>query len=724
MLKLKQFLTAVSVCAALISNAQMRNFTLFPKKVVVSTPSTTVTALPGSLNANSLYTTGNAVYDENDNLLFAIQNRDVYDGAGIWVGQLPTFRDWALSSESGGYSVDIANEISIVPIPNTCKQYKVFYTMYSLMGAALLDVTINASGGVSVVANNASYKPINQSYGQGVGLAVSKLDANNERFLYYKTYSPKEITRYKISATGSVSKLGVVATINDPYSPTELELTPDGNYLYWGEGNLVKNIDVNTLFANTSFPISSTTTINGLEFFNGMVYVATSTGLYRGTINLITGQFGTFNKYSQILTAVNSELEVGVNNKLYGVLSGKLFSLTSLEVLETNLATVNSDGKFPYVYTLNDQIDGESYSNFNGVPALSFTALKVNAINVMNSSSSSPLKLYNCKAISLTSTASATSYKVEIFNHTDANGIYTTTGTPVYNSNFITGNLPATLNLKALPGTNGNYLANNSGFLKVRVTILNACTSAIKDIYFNVPVNPTSAIIAVQLNQPNGIPVNMNKVLPGQAMGLYSGSYNLAQSMGDIEFHTVQIDQVDPATGTKLNTILPLLKTNLTESVSNLTALPLNGLNIPPVATLNWAGGPGFFAGPGQMKTYKITMGVGNICNTSTNWSYITPNIYARKADVVFEEQVETEKVYPNPFTTATTISIPLHEYEKLTSFDLINSTGMVISTKTEINETSSEVEIQVSGDNLETGIYTYRCATNQAVYQGKIMKH
>lgn len=724
MLNFTKLLTTLCLSVTLITQAQMTNFALFPNKVSVSTSSTTATALGGDLNTTSPYTVGNAVFDENGNLVFAIRDNYVYDATGNSVGYLPGYTNPNLAPASGDYHA-AAEEIAIVPIPNTCKKYKVLYIFYSLFGVALLDVTIDASNGVVILPNPTNYTPIRESSGNAASIAVSKKMTNNTRYIYYRSYAPDEIRRYIISSTGSISYDQIIRTgVISSYNYSEMDLSPDGKYLYWAVNNTIYSLDV----SGTSFAppftqsIAANELIYGVEIYNGYYYLATSIGLKKAVLNT-NGSPGTINPINTVSGNINSDLEVGKNGRLYGVKNGNLFSINTAEVLQTTSIAVNSTSFFGTIYKLNDQIDGEDYTNFNGTPLLAMNDVEVNGIDAMNTSPSNMITAYNCNDINLTLTSFGTSsYIFLIYNHTDVNGNFTPNGTVVYSSGYIVGNIPMNQNLKSLPGTNGDYLQHNNGYLRFVAISHNHCAWIGEDIYLHIPFNPNPATVNVALNQPNGTPVPMKQTLPGQSMGIYSGSYNISQSMGDIEFHTVKIDEINPSTGAIINTVLPELTTTPTNPINTLTALPFNALNIPANTNLNWNGGPGYFAGPGQFKSYRVTIGVGNVCSTSTDWSYITPNNYARMAANDYEER-QTEGAYPNPFNNETTISFALQAYEVVDNFELYDSKGTRVTTDYNLSSNNSSATIAVAGENLKQGMYVYHCTTNQGVISGKIMK-
>ncbi len=722
MLNFTKLLTTLCLCVTFLTKAQMTNIALFPKKVSVSTSSTTATTMGGALNSTTPYDGGNAVFDENGNLLFAIRGVDVYNGSGNYVGNLPLY-----TFSGNAYNL-IDNDIVIVPLPNTCRQYKVIYILYSLFGTALFDVNIDAANGVTVLTNPSNYTPIREASGSGSRLAVSKA-VNGIRSIYLRTKAPAEIRRYLLAANGTISYDGII--ISDPSlsigesDVTEMDLSPNGKFLYWAVGNMLYTKDVTN--SNPILPKQvSNLTIYGVELYNGYYYLATSQGLKKLLLNTSDGSAGNIQPVNTVTGLIDSDLEVGKNGRLYGVTYGKLFSINTSDILQTTNISVYSTGSYyNFSVGLNKQIDGEDYTNFNGTPVLVMNNVKVNGIDAMNSSNpNNIITAYNCNDINLTlNTLGTSAYIILIHNHTDANGNFTPyNSTLEYSSEVIQGNVPHSQDLKTLPGTAGNYLQTHNGYFRVIEILFNACDWTSKEIFLHIPFNPSPALVNVTLNQPSGTPVPMKQTLPGQSMGIYSGSYNISQSLGDIEFHTVKIDEINPSTGLTTNIVLPELNTTLNNPINTLTALPFNGLNIPANTNLNWNGGTGYFAGPGQFKSYRVTVGVGNVCDKSTTWSYITPNNYARIANSEYEENIN-DGAYPNPFQDQTTISLALQDYETVDNFELYDSRGTLVNSDYILSSDNNSAIVALAGEKLEKGIYVYHCTTNQGVISGKIMK-
>jgi hypothetical protein len=241
-----------------------------------------------------------------------------------------------------------------------------------------------------------------------------------------------------------------------------------------------------------------------------------------------------------------------------------------------------------------------------------------------------------------------------------------------------------------------------------------------RDTYINVPYNPTAATVNAVWNTGSGLTAPFVTTQPGFNLPYYSGSYNIAQSQGTIEFHNLKIEQVNPSTGSTIATVYPSTNTPISGSVSTLTGIALNSINVPANATLGWAGGTGFFANSGnQNKAYKLTAGVGNVCGTSTSFSYFNPNV-AGRFGIGVDNEVSAQAAYPNPFQDFTTITIPLEAGEEIQGFDLYDING----TKVKNSNAISESMVNVEASELATGTYVYSCLTNFGTYQGKIIKN
>ena len=178
-----------------ISYAQMKYWTTPPLKYNMSSTTLTSTALP---DPGGPYSVANGVYDDNGNILFYIRDIDIYGPNGQTVGTLP-WHNMSVCDEA--YTI-LNPEINIVPIPGTCREYYVIYSMDNPAGySPVLYVKVNCSGISPVVTYNGflyaicdwytgvAYKPFHVSNHGGTdntGMAVSKVisGSTEKRFLF------------------------------------------------------------------------------------------------------------------------------------------------------------------------------------------------------------------------------------------------------------------------------------------------------------------------------------------------------------------------------------------------------------------------------------------------------------------------------------------------------------------------------------------------------------
>jgi hypothetical protein len=97
--------------------AQMTHWTTPPYKFYMSYLPPAQSVL--SVNSVGPYQVANGAYNQYGNLLFYVQDYGIYSPTGIQVGGLGGYN---LSSCNDAYNL-LQSEISIIPIPGTCKQF-------------------------------------------------------------------------------------------------------------------------------------------------------------------------------------------------------------------------------------------------------------------------------------------------------------------------------------------------------------------------------------------------------------------------------------------------------------------------------------------------------------------------------------------------------------------------------------------------------------------------
>ncbi len=385
---------ALIVIASTTVFAQMNYFTLPPRKWNVSNFTATNTLIPNA--PNSSHIVSNGAYDESGNLLFYIVDKGVYNSSSTQIGTLlEYYATGDPTNNDCGYKYSgIGTEISIVPIPNTCKQYYVIFSMSTCYTsiAQLLYMKVDCSSGSPVLSSPTESfgfpKHYINSFGLSFGgIAVSKLlPGNTSRYLFAVGANGSSMQRYVINANGIGAFSGVapVTVANYQTHPSlfssggpvnELDLSPNGQYIAWGGINY--NDKVNILTLNSSFNVTAGVRYNfmkvkGVEFdaANARLFVSSDPGI--SYINLSTGVVS----YIAGSSAYNNTaIELSSYRKLYFVSnSGTIGQINAFgssvaitagpagAVLSNKNCLLSNDNAF----RLNDQVDGENY-NYYGV---------------------------------------------------------------------------------------------------------------------------------------------------------------------------------------------------------------------------------------------------------------------------------------------------------------------------------------------------------------------
>lgn len=373
--------------------AQITNLTLPPYQLDVSTSST---LLNGNLSTTGQYSATNGVYDENNNPIFYLIGSDVFDLNNQGIGSLkPYYVNGQPCNSSDPYCFESSNdfeimgrEVSIVPIPGECQKFYIIYSMSSIgpieskIMYMILDCTIGSSQLIPGKPTSIPYHEndnINKlGFGAGPGLAVSKvINSNQERYLFYG--GTTAIYRMKITNAGIIDE--TLITADPTLLPfdgarffTELELSPDQKYLSYGKNDSkgLFFLELNNYNFVQGSNVPYVGDISGVEFgANSIeVFISGTDGISRTEIgNNAFEQLINFGKESK------SFIELAINGLMYGIDSDdQLFYFDPQNSIKISLPYfVNSNQAIPIVfnqsiYAMPDQIDGENYSYFFGVP--------------------------------------------------------------------------------------------------------------------------------------------------------------------------------------------------------------------------------------------------------------------------------------------------------------------------------------------------------------------
>ncbi|MFM2283070.1 MAG: hypothetical protein RL222_574, partial [Bacteroidota bacterium] len=611
----------VIILVSIATFAQMNYGTLPPYKINFTGASPALTTISGASIAQ--YKVSNGAYDENGNLLFYIKDGSVYTANSTLVGNALSY-------------TNVSHEIAIVPVPGQCKKFYIIAFINAASTCSLYYSTIDCTPSTPTITYNST--ALFSDGGQNNGIAVSKLiGSTNTRFLYTATFN--YVKKWIISSAGitlsstaqRVTKSGGLNPEN--FYPSELELSNDGlNLVFssnWGFSDS-RYIYEFSLDANGDFkPLPNTRNFfslpSGVNYVHGVeidatsskIYLCTNNGLYwksigSATFNHITGTSTTYS---------NSFIERYKDGFMYVVsntgILGKLNTTTNTIAASGITQIMQGNGAIPSLYgapyTLPDQIDGENYNYFFGVAA----AVPAFQINTNNVSCATATLFYNCNAITLNNNSTgATQYQLTL---TPTNSAGSPTGGAIYTSAWLT---TCPTDLKNLPGTNGTWLATNTGYFKLNILEKNSCNtqSANYCIFLQIATTPgpTENLTIYGKNSTNYNP-SQNIASP-----ILVGCYSLGMSIGtgglgttnNITGYQYKIEEVNCSTGA----VLSILYNGPTVAVTTTGAIPTVNFN---QATIN--GNTGYF---GQNcatltgKCYKLTLVVSNPCGTITDWSY------------------------------------------------------------------------------------------------------
>lgn len=661
---------------------QMTYWTTPPYKLDMNTATPNASSLPGTPGA---YAVANGAYDQNGNLLFYVKDYGIYGSTGNPVGVLAPYNSQVCAEE---YYI-LNSEVAIVPIPGTCKQFYVIYSMDNPVGnSPILYVKVNCSGSTPVViygsnvfvscTNFTGYK--NQGFfvsGHGgadhTSLAVSKVYTGSgtsaKRFLFSVSFN--SIVKSEITSTGISAGTTVVtdATLGLSYTDFvsyEAELSWGSNYFAWssmnGKVHVIGLYSTNGGYIGTLQNYNGLTGAKGIEFNNALTNPKLYVSCTAGIKEIITTTQVVNNVTTTGFNLSNTYLEYGNNNKIYGIsptyTNGTLTgtTLVGINPFNNTISSFNPgliDSRFSFgflgqnpFFTLPDQIDGEDYNYLNGLPLVTIANFTLNgSVPVGNCDEGGIGNICQNGAIIFAVTyigGSPTQYKFDI--QAADNGCQLTIGANKinYHSNWTTGTPPFNLDLRTLTDGNGVNLGNClGGLIQITYSIQDACgnvstSTRIFNLY--IPVPPTIALQIYNKNSPqNYLAPSQNIASPIQ-MGTASLGYRINNSTGTITLLTVLVEEVTN-TGALIKQVY-----NRTTNVSGASGLTYENLNnycvnatvwnpvIPGFGNCNagYSGYTGYFSYTnGQLsyqKYYKLTVTVGNSCGSSTNWSYLYVN--------------------------------------------------------------------------------------------------
>jgi hypothetical protein len=358
-------------------------------------------------------------------------------------------------------------------------------------------------------------------------------------------------------------------------------------------------------------------------------------------------------------------------------------------------------------FRLPDQIDGENYNYFFGVPLLS------NTFNINGSAVSSTVATvtYTCGPINLNSTGSnATSYQITI-NSANASGSIVAGYS--YTTGLINTALPATIDLKVLTS---QYLATNAGYFLVQLTAKNSCsTVTYSGLIQNSTLTAATSNFILNDGEGNISPNSIVIVFPGATVSAYGATISGTNSVGYVATYQIKVDLVDNTTGA---VITPNIVNTPTTAVAggnpaNLLAVSFNSKSTPRGYFDNNAG------------TFKVTYTVGNVCGTSSQIGYFNsdPNNFRLSSTSVNNSINTGSNIYPNPSNGATTIIFTLSE-DNSVSLILNNLQGgaSYIPFSNQVG-TKGDNKIGFSVSGIPAGLYMYQLKdASNTIQTGKLV--
>ena len=756
----------------------MKYWTTPPLKYNMSSTTLTSTALPGP---GGSYSVANGVYDDYGNILFYIRDIDIYGPNGQTVGTLP-WHNMSVCDEA--YTI-LNPEINIVPIPGTCREYYVIYSMDNPVGySPVLYVKVNCSGISPVVTYNGflyaicdwytgvAYKPFHVSNHGGTdntGMAVSKVISGSgstaKRYLF--SVGDGQVVRSEITGSGISTGETVVTAAelqidHRNFHAYEAELSWGTNYLAWSSDNgMVHVIRIDPLtgeYILGSLQSYSLLGAKGIEFTmntsNPKLYVSGRNGLT---------QIFTSNQSQSLVSTgtfdlTNTQLEYAKNNRIYGIsptydAQGDLIATTLVGINWSNntFTSVNAgfDSRFTIpglytqgVFTLPEQIDGENYAYFNGTPAVQISHFTINgSVPIGNCDEGGYGNYCQNSALSFNaiySSGTPAQYKFDIQAVDWGCNFITGAGLMNYHGVWNNGTPPANFDLRTLT-SNGVNLGNcQGGLVNITYSVKDACgaiSTRSKVVNMYVPVPPVVALQIYNKNNPQTYLAPSQNINSPILCGSASIGYRINNSTGTITYLTVLIEQVSPYK-------LIYNRTTTVNGVNNLTYENLNNYCINSTIwgqysgfescnTGSYTGWTGYFAYTNGLlsynKTFKLTVTVGNQCGSSTNWSYLKVNSINNKMVKADNENgnnlAEKLLVYPNPASDQVTVRFNNLSEENY-QIDVLDMTGrqvLMLLPYTKIEQGIFEKSFDIS--ILRKGIYSYRVKSTTSMRTGLISK-
>ena len=356
--------------------------------------------------------------------------------------------------------------------------------------------------------------------------------------------------------------------------------------------------------------------------------------------------------------------------------------------------------------------------------------LKVNGEDP--NSTSSWLELYTCQDIELTGIGSPTpdpeQYKVDI---TQLLSDGTPLGTGGYTGSYINYTGQTAVDLKNLPGTDGDILgdpANGGKYYKVKVTTKDLCGNETDEsFYIHLNAPPSAATIDLAMYRTTS-PVfcTARSIASACAVAGSSPIYFFAQSLtttfgsNNIDEYARKIVEVDCITGDEIQTIYedpsPLVSNPNDVATGNLNQIFING-------------NQGYFFDAAKIGLcYKLVVHASNICDDADDLVYFTIGSLFKpgrndNSTNVKATQIADEKIVlvQNPINNIATFAVTLFENRNIVCYIYDISGNIVLEHKENLLPEKSIFSLNT--ETLASGVYFYKISNGQSIFHGKMLK-
>lgn len=724
-----------------VSAQQQLVWTVPPNRVNFNTIPSGTSTIPSSVA--STYRVANGAYDDSGNLLFYVQDLNVYKGNGTLLGSLTYFSNSTADCGMNNAFNIVQKEIAIVPVQGSCSKYYIIWVASSFCssGFPVRSATIDISGAGSLTNNQATNSYIDFLNGNKYcGLAIGKLQSDGSRRLYVVANAMYNM--YTVTATGITKFFASPQTLATSYNhyPSDVEISQDGTKLAWGsvETPSVAHVILN---ANGTIPTANLkiTTLTNINRIPGVEFNAAGTTLYfnaeggtaqKGIKSLANpGTITSFTNFINDNTINLSQLELARDGFLYAVnTSGKLVAINTALATATvayNTITLYSNGAVQYdnMYSLPDQVDGESYMNFVGVVPATFTSLSIYNNTTLVSPTSGIYNVFNCQPITLSPvSANATQYKLTVYSSDVSGNQILGSGQLNYAGVWTTAAYPTALDLRTL---SSSFIQTNTGYYKVTLDLKDACNAAITQTAILNVSTMSAATSGFSFNYGDGtlIPIPpgqtyLNPISTGQAFV----GVNATASSGYLDYYQILIQKLDAITGDITENVCnPSTAVTIpSHSSSSLGSISLNSI------IKNKCGGPFYYLtlSGNTDQVYRVQFTVGNICGTSSTTGYILNNDPLNRI-AAFQDTPQDayhSAIFPNPTQNQVSLSFELSNAESV-NLVLTDSKGEPVLTVLKNTPFSAGSHVQqLDLSALPEGIYFYQLSASKIV-TGKIIK-